>query len=121
MQKTLNKKYSSQQSSQDTHEIFVLGNESSWFTVYELVLSSNDISYLTYLYSLTEENKILHVNFQHIKMSYKLWVHSPQGIYYIVSPKLYNNSCHQYKVSQDIITHESILYANNLNCIQCTQ
>lgn len=85
------------------------------------VLCSNDISYLTYLYSLTEENKILHVNFQHIEMSYKLWVHSPQGIYYIVSPKLYNNSCHQYKVSQDIITHESILYANNLNCIQCTQ
>lgn len=49
-------------------------------------------------------------------MLYKLWVHSLQGIHNLQN---YMTLAHTYKVSQDITW--SILYANNLNCIWCTQ
>lgn len=67
-----------------------------------LAYCSNDVSYLPYLYSLTDENKyIYHKYFQQIEMLYKLWVHSLQGIHNFQN---YMTLAHtmSYKVSQDI-------------------
>lgn len=51
-------------------------------------------------------------------MLYKLWVHSLQGIHNLQN---YMTLAHTYKVSQLGYYTWSILYANNLNCIWCTQ